>query len=165
MSSRELEPTVQQSILDRLIDLEPSVRADPPVSWNESVRRLRNALLRDLDWLLNTRRIAQPAPASFPEVQASVYHFGLPDITSFSGDSTETPEMLRRRIEDAIRVFEPRLTGVNVVAADAGADMRHRIRFTIDGLLRMEPNPERVTFDTVLEIGSGEFSVLGDENG
>jgi len=43
--------------------------------------------------------------------------------------------------------------------------MRHRIRFTIDGLLRMEPNPERVTFDTVLEIGSGEFSVLGDENG
>lgn len=164
MSSRELDPTVQQSILDRLMDASPNVAADPPVAWNESVRRLRNALLRDLDWLLNTRRIAQPAPASFPEVQASVYHFGLPDITSFSGDSTETPELLRRRIEDAIRLFEPRLTAVNVIAADPGADLRHRIRFTIDALLRMEPNPERVTFDTVLEVGSGEFSVVGDGN-
>ena len=29
-------------------------------------------------------------------------------------------------------------------------------------MLRMEPNPERVVFDTVLEISSGEYRVKGD---
>jgi type VI secretion system protein ImpF len=162
MSTRELEPTVQQSILDRLMDFEPSLAGDRVFSWSESVARLRAALMRDLDWLLNTRRIAHPAPAEFPEVQASVYHFGLPDITSLSRDSGDTPLLLVRRIEECLRLFEPRLTAVQVGTADAGGDTHHRIRFAIEAMLRMEPNPERVAFDTVLEVTSGEFSVTGD---
>lgn len=164
MSEQVLEPTAQQSILDRLIDAEPGIAGDAPLSWAESVRRLRQSLLRDLDWLLNTRRVVQTAPANLLELQASVYHFGLPDITSLSSDSTETQETLRRRIEDAIRIFEPRLTNVKVMASPASAEARHRIRFTIEAMLRMEPNPERVLFDTVLEVGSGEFSVSGGSN-
>ena len=59
MSSRELEPTVRQSVLDRLMDTTPGLAADPPASWRESVDQLRASVMRDLEWLLNTRRIAE----------------------------------------------------------------------------------------------------------
>jgi type VI secretion system protein ImpF len=144
------------------VDLEPGHAADPSLSWSESVRRHRVSLQRDLEWLLNTRRITVPAPAAYPEVQSSVYHYGLSDITSLSRDSDDTRTQLVRQIEECIRLFEPRLTAVQVTTGEAGGADAHRIRFIIDALLRMEPNPERVTFDTVLEVTSGEFHVAGD---
>ena len=165
MSKREVEPTVQQSVLDRLLDFEPRLAGDPPLSWSDSVNRLRDAVRRDIEWLLNTRRISEPASADFPEVQASVYHFGLPDITSLSRDSSETPETLRRQIEECIRLFEPRLNSVQVIIRNRGSDARQRLHFSIQALLEMEPNPERVMFDTVLETGSGAFSVKGEADG
>jgi type VI secretion system protein ImpF len=165
MSGRELEPTVQQSVLDRLLDFEPRLGGDPPLSWSDSVERLRQSVRRDIEWLLNTRRIAEPAPAHFPEVRASVYHFGLPDITSLSRDSSETPETLRRQIEECVRLFEPRLSSVQVTIRESYSDVRQRLFFTVHALLEMEPNPERVMFDTVLETGSGTFSVKGEGHG
>jgi type VI secretion system protein ImpF len=163
MSSRELEPTVQQSILDRLMDFSPQLRADPPISWSESVRQLRASVIRDLEWLLNSRRVLQSAPAHLPELRASVYNFGLPDLSSHSADSEATRKLLARQIEESINLFEPRLTAVQVLIPEAAAgDTKHRIRFSVDALLKMEPNPERVTFDTVLEVTSGQFQVSGN---
>jgi type VI secretion system protein ImpF len=161
MSSRELEPTVRQSLLDRLIDTAPLERQDPPIAWSDSVRRLRTAVRRDLEWLLNTRRIIHTAGPDQPEVQNSLYHFGLPDVTSLSGDSPDTPLLLARQMEACIALFEPRLAAVRVSSSDTVGDSRHRIRFVIEALLRMEPDPERVTFDTVLEVTSGDFDVSG----
>lgn len=161
MSSRDLEPTVRQSVLDRLMDTTPGLAADPPVTWRESVDQLRASVMRDLEWLLNTRRIAEPAPAGFPEVQSSVYHFGLPDISSRSRDDPDSARVLLRQIEDCVRTFEPRLTAVQVSARDPEAETHHRIRFVIEALLRMDPDPERIVFDTVLEVTSGEFLVTG----
>lgn len=164
MSTRELEPTVRPSVLDRLIDFEPAFAADPPISWRDSVTRLRASIMRDLEWLLNTRRIAKPAPPQFTELNASVYHFGLPDITSHSRDASETRQLLMKQIEECIRIFEPRLTSVQVTAPDGKGDPHHRIRFVIDALMKMDPNPERVTFDTLLEVGSGEFQMADDSH-
>ncbi len=162
MSTREFEPTVRQSILDRLVDTAPQLRADPPQSWRESVRALRESVMRDLEWLLNTRRVIQPAPSSMPQLQSSVYNFGLPDISSHSRESDETHSLLLRQIEECISTFEPRLTAVHVIAREAGeGETRHRVRFVIDALLKMEPDPERITFDTLLEITSGEFQISG----
>lgn len=146
------------------MDFEPLLAADRPQTWSDSVAQLRAAIMRDLDWLLNTRRIAQPAPAAFPNVQSSVYHFGLPDVSSLSRDAPETRDLLLRRIEECLRIFEPRLMDIRVTAADATAEAHHQIRFTVEALLRMEPNPERIAFDTVLEVTSGEFSVTGAAN-
>lgn len=162
--TRSTERTARLTVLDRLIDLEPKSGTDPVVRLNESVEALRASLQRDLEWLLNTRRIAEPAPERFTEVRESVYHFGLPDITSLSGDSKEVRRILSRRVEECIRRFEPRLTAVRVTPVEADAENRRRIRFVIEGLLRMEPNPEHVVFDTVLETASGRFQVAGSGN-
>ena len=152
--------SVRLSVLDRLIDYEPSVAADRPVTWDESVRRMKMAVLRDVEWLLNTRRTVQPAPDGYEELPRSVYHFGIPDVSSMSADSDSARQRLMRNVEEAIEIFEPRLTRVRVVPAEGGAE-RREIRFTVDAVLRLDPNPERVIFDTVLETSSGEFRVSG----
>ncbi|HUF68954.1 MAG TPA: type VI secretion system baseplate subunit TssE [Longimicrobiales bacterium] len=158
MNGRQSESRVRLSVLDRLAS-----GTDGAASLSESVSAMRNAVRRDLDRLLNTRRIAEPATDEFPEVQKSLYHYGLPDITSLSGDSNTARRRLVRQVEEAIELFEPRLTNVRVSGMDtpARAD-RRQIRFHIEALLRLDPDPERVAFDTVLETASGKISVTGE---
>lgn len=161
MARPELERTVQQSVLDRLIDPDPQVTADPPVTLAHSIRQYKAAVRRDLEWLLNTRRIAVPAPDELDEVQHSLYHYGLPDVTSLSSDSPESRLWLLSRIEETIAMFEPRLTGVRVSLTETAGEGGRELRFLIEGTLRMDPTPEQVVFDTVLELGSGAYQVGG----
>jgi type VI secretion system protein ImpF len=51
---------------------------------------------------------------------------------------------------------------VKVSLTESDEDGSRQLRFLIEGLLRMEPNPEQVVFDTVLEMSSGEYHVKGD---
>ena len=153
-----LERTAKPSVLDRLIDLSPREAADAVLSREESERRYRHSVLRDLEWLLNTRRTTTVVPDSLPELQSSVFAYGLPDLSSLSTDDSETRQALVRQIEQTVRRFEPRLEDVRVSLASS-EEAERRIHFTIEGLLKMEPNPERVVFDTVMEIASGDFSV------
>jgi type VI secretion system protein ImpF len=154
-------PAISQSILERLIDEAPGASTDAPQRWGDAVAQKRASVQRDLEWLLNTRRIAEPAPADFPELRASLYHFGLPDISSRSADSEDARRQLLQQIEETVRTFEPRLSSVRVSLRRGGEEGPHRVRFVIEALLRMEPDPERITFDTVLEVTSGEFVVAG----
>ncbi len=164
MASKATERTVRLSVIDRLLDQSLGTAADPPITWSESVRRLKASLLRDVEWLLNTRRTIEPAPDLYPEAQRSVYHYGLPDISSLSGDSDVARWQLKAQIEECLELFEPRLINVRVVPVEAEDKDRRQIRFVVDGLLRMDPNPERIIFDTVLETARGEFRVSGDEH-
>jgi type VI secretion system protein ImpF len=162
MKSAGIERSVQQSLLDRLIDLDPKTSTEVPPTWAESVRQLKASLRHDLEWLLNTRRIPTLAPESFEELTRSLYHFGLPDITSMGRDSRDVRTKLMRQVEETLAAFEPRLAGVRVSVGESDDDGKRQLRFLIEGLLRMEPNPEQVVFDTVLEISSGEYHVKGD---
>ena len=161
MTGPEIERTVRQSVLDRLIDHEPRLAADRPTTWRASVEALKESLLRDLEWLLNARRIVDPAPDACTEVQNSVYHFGLPDITSLNAESEAARLKLVRQVEACIRQFEPRLLGARAFIADEPELGRRQVRFIIEGVLNIEPNPERVVFDTVLETPTGKFVVGG----
>jgi type VI secretion system protein ImpF len=161
MAPKEVERTVQWSVLDRLIDADPDATSEPPLSWAQSVRELKRALRRDLEWLLNTRRIVELPPEGFTEVRRSGYVYGLPDITSLAAESVADRDWLRRQVEETVALFEPRLSGVRVAVDTADEEGRRELRFVIDGLLRMEPNPEQVVFDTVLEVASATFEVRG----
>jgi type VI secretion system protein ImpF len=162
MKAAGSEKTVRLSLLDRLVDDKPKVSQDVSLTWRESVERLKASVRHDLEWLLNTRRIPDTAPASFREVNHSLYHYGFPDITSMGRDSREVRARLIRQVEEAVAIFEPRLAGVRVSLSETNDDGKRQLRFLIEGMLRMEPNPERVVFDTVLEISSGEYRVRGD---
>jgi type VI secretion system protein ImpF len=163
MAKKASERTVRASVLDRLIDRDPRTPTDPTVGRAASEARYRTAVLRDVEWLLNTRRTIVTASPELEEVRTSVYHYGVPDVTSLSADSQDSRRFLLRQVEEAIRHFEPRLTDVRVRLVDeeggTGSRGRRSVRLRVEATLRMDPNPERIVFDTLLETVSGAFVV------
>ncbi len=114
MARRETEETVTQSVLERLIDLEPTARTDVPQTRGQSVRQLKSALRRDLEWLLNTRQIAGGVPEDYQLLERSLFGYGLPDVSNLSANSIRDRNRLLRMLENTISAFEPRLSGVKV---------------------------------------------------
>ena len=161
MPKLDAEANVTTSLLDRLIDAEPNLAMDLPVTRPQSVRQLKASLRHDLEWLLNTRRTPVEAPDSLAELQQSLYHYGLPDMSAFSVNSTKDQSRLSWLLESAIATFEPRLEAVKVSMEPIAPGSR-MLKFQIEGMLRMDPAPERISFDTVLELTSGAYLVRGD---
>jgi type VI secretion system protein ImpF len=157
----EPEQTVTQSVLERLIDRDPESQADASSNRAQSVRMLKASLRRDLEWLLNTRRIPEPV-TEFEQLEESLYNFGLPDVTSLSWDSVRDRAKLVRMIEQTLATFEPRIARLKVIPVESAGSARHVLRFQIEGLLQMDPAPEHISFDTVLQLSSGQYQVKGE---
>ena len=66
MPKPDSDLTVTPSLIDRLIDRDPNAATDPHTTRAQSVRQLKAALRRDLEWLLNTRRNPDAAADSVP---------------------------------------------------------------------------------------------------
>jgi type VI secretion system protein ImpF len=162
MAKREASGPVTLSVLDRLIDNDPKNSSEVPLTRPQSLRELKAAFKRDLEWLLNTRRTIDPPPDSARETVRSVYNYGLADISSRSVQSSKEYGDLVREMESAIAVFEPRLKRSKVRMEPLEGSFR-TVQFVIEGLLCMDPAPEPVRFDTVLEIGKGEYEVKGGD--
>jgi len=158
MPSLDKEGPVTLSVLDRLIDSEPDHLQEPPLTRAQSLRDLRAALRRDLEWLFNTRCTIDEPPESMRELERSVYNYGISDTSSLSVRSPKDQEYLAKSIKNAITFFEPRMMAVKVTIEPATEEV-HGLHFSIEGLLRMDPAPEPVFFDTVLEPSSGEYKV------
>ena len=151
---------VTQSLIERLTDDD----AKQPGTRREAVALLKRSVRRDLEWLLNTRRTPETAPDSLELLQRSLYHYGLPDTSSMSRDSPEVRNRLARLVEQAISAHEPRLAGVRVELAGGEKTAIGAVRFVIEAMLRMDPSPERVSFDTLLSTGAGSVVVVGGGN-
>jgi type VI secretion system protein ImpF len=147
------ETLVTQSVLDRLMAVE-----EWPTTRSQSLRYFKDALKRDLEWLLNTRQPPIPELAEYPLAKGSVINFGLPDITSLGLSSASDHGRLRKAIEICLRNFEPRLMDVRVTLEGSDTADR-RLRFHIEGNMKLDPAPEEISFDTVLELSSGEYKV------
>ena len=153
MARSSTETLVTQSVLDRVTQVE-----DWPATRNQSVRFFREALKRDLVWLLNTRKPPLPQLGAWPAARDSVINYGLPDISSLGLSSASDQRALRLAIEASLRVFEPRLTDVHVTL-ESSDTVDRRLRFHIEGNMKLDPAPEEIAFDTVLELSSGEYKV------
>ena len=158
----EAKRRIQHSVLDRLIDTDPRNRlSEGPLTPAESLRQMRAAVRRDLECLLNTRCSIVPLPAGCRELNASVMVFGLPDITSISLDSGQDEKRLLRAMEVAVARFEPRLTNVKITPLQPLTKRAHSLRFQIEGLLMVDPVPDLISFDAVLDTARGDYRVEG----
>ena len=160
MANPKFTKNIQQGLLDRLIDHEPENRNEAAVSRPESLRQFRLSVKRDLEWLLNTTRMPIEVPEFCEEVKRSVLFFGLPDIASISVQNAGDEQRLMRSLEAAIEMFEPRLARARVTGAGSRTPPgQQSITFHVEAMLMIDPAPERISFDTVLEISKGAYSV------
>jgi type VI secretion system protein ImpF len=162
MARADPDLTVTQPLLDRLINKEPKVSADAPVSRAQSVRQLKASLRRDLEWLLNTRRIPDAAPESMVQLSHSLYNYGLPDFSALSVSSPRDRDHLLVELESTVALFEPRLKDVRITMVEAQGGYTRILHFQIEGMLQMDPVAEAVSFDTVLQLTNGEYQVKGE---
>ncbi len=158
MARTDNEVRVTTSVLDRLIDYEPEITREPIASRSKSLRQLKQSVRRDLEWLLNTRQVAGGVSSELKETSDSVASYGLPDFTHLTIDSGDDQKFIKRQVEEAVRRFEQRLENV-VVYIEPTRPTERLLRFRIDARLKVDPAPEPITFDTVLQLGSGEYSV------
>jgi type VI secretion system protein ImpF len=166
--------TLQPSVLDRLIDAESGGTADRP---GYTLRQMEDAVRRDLEDLLNTRRPPEwavgedgkrePFFGGLDEVTTSVANFGLRDLACFDTLTPTLREEFARHIEAVLTAYEPRLRDVRVTVRDptevAEAQKtdvkRTALYFHIEARLNLDPAPE-VTFETVLELTKGTHQVM-----
>lgn len=158
------ESTITVSVLDRLIDNEPENRLENPLSRTQSVRLLKAGVRRDLEWLLNSRRIADPPDDKLAELNRSVYIYGLQDLSALTMAAMQDRTRLTRQITQTINLFEPRLTGVRVSMVETPDASKKDVRLRIEALLRMDPVPEPISFDTVIELKSGNCHISGGDD-
>ena len=139
----DVDIRVKQSVLDRLCDDEPDVKSERPLSRHQSIRALKASLIRDLGALLNTKRRETEVPEQFVELNQSLLTFGLPDFTALSLRDPHEQNRLRREVETR-------------------GEVDSALRFRVDAQLKIEPEPEPVSFDTVLEADTSHFHVVSE---
>lgn len=155
----ELAPRerLQPSLLDRLTDDEPLKTVESRDRRVLSVRTLREGVLRDLAWLLNTTNLFPgDTTAKLPNLRSSVLNYGMPDISGIFVAGLNI-SALERGIRQAIWDFEPRLirASVSVKAMTATTFNNNKLSFEIEADLWAQPYPERLYLRTELDLERG----------
>lgn len=150
---------LQPFLLDRLRDDQP----DSPVESRDrrafTMQRFREAVLRDLSWLLNAKgHRPEEGLAEYPLVEKSVLNFGITDLTGMtaSGVSVSQIEQLVRR---AIEAFEPRIirNTLSVRFIDGRANAPGNVlALEIRAQVWALPLPESLYIKTEVDLETGD---------
>jgi type VI secretion system protein ImpF len=115
---------------------------------------LRQSLLRDLSRLLNVRN-GLPVD-EFLASDGSVLHYGLPDVLALSPGSEEHLHTLANCVAHAIRLYEPRLSHVEVKAS-GDRSKAGSVRISLAAAVSIGLQLCRVDFDVLLDSRSLAF--------
>lgn len=133
------------------------------------IGQLKWSVKENLEWLLNTRRVTDDVPLGLKEINRSLAVYGLPDFAQFNPGSEIDRARICEMLKTTIELFEPRLDNVKVMVAEENTEqsndsakkpkLKETVTFQITALLKVEPLPEQVRFDTLLQLHSGTYRV------
>lgn len=165
MGQWSLKERLQPSLLDRITDLQPEKEKESAAQQVLSQKQFKDAVIRDLAWLLNTTSLDSVVDLSgFPEAERSVLNYGMPDIsghTSHSIDST----ILEKSLQRVIYEYEPRIihNSLKVKVHSNPDEMTHNsLVFAIEGVVFGQPMPFQVVLRSELDLECGQFLIRED---
>jgi type VI secretion system protein ImpF len=154
---------LQPSLLDRLTDDAPDKVQESRDQRVLSLSRLRQSVLRDMGWLLNTSSLNGVENFdSYPLVAGSVINYGIPDLAGKTLSGTDVQD-IERRVRQAIWDFEPRILrdSVKVTVIASGSQMnQNAMTFDIEGDLWSQPLPLRLYLRTELDLETGNMEIM-----
>jgi type VI secretion system protein ImpF len=163
MSEPGAADRLQPSLLDRLIDDDPSSQADSTAMRFMTHRALRAAVLRDMSWLFNTTSLGAISEERFPHAVASVLNFGLPCLSGRFASTIDTV-VLEQAMRRAIEQFEPRIDPATLeiepVLDRSVLDMHNQIALVIRGHLWAQPVPLEFALRTDIDLEEGGITVM-----
>lgn len=153
---------LQPALLDRLQDDDPLQRHEPhPLVLDFS--QLKQAVLRDLAWLLNTISLDSHEDLSlYPEVKHSTLNFG---VAALAGKRVSEIEWntVEQAVREAIIQFEPRILPDQLVVRclrDAAEVQHHNVvALLIKGQLWANPYPRELLVRTEIDLESGQIAL------
>lgn len=162
MAELTQQEILQPSLLDRLTDDEPTQKMESREKRVLSLRQLRESVLRDLAWLMNTTDFnSAESLKDFPEVANSTINYGVPELTGHTLLSLDKFE-LERMVKRAILRFEPRILedtlGVEL-KVDDDLMSKQAMTFDIKGELWAQPVPMKVYLKTELDLEIGNVKI------
>lgn len=150
------------SLLDRLTDDKPDQKVESRDRRVFSVQKLREAVIRDLAWLLNTCDLATVEDLEdHPMAESSVINYGIPDLTGKTVSGLDLID-LQRQIRQAILNFEPRILPKTLEVRGRKSDdesTTNALTFEIEGELWSRPIPERLFLKTELDLETGSVTI------
>ncbi len=153
---------MQPSLLDRLTDDAPTELQESRETRIISLQKLREFVLRDLAWLLNTENFEAVQDLSqHSAVRQSVVNFGIPALAGVTASGLDLKK-LERSVQAAISYFEPRLLKEKLeVKAVYSYELmtRKTLRFEINGELWAQPVPLRLYLRTELDLETGKVTI------
>lgn len=164
MPPRTTNATILPSLFDRLT-LPESGPQTRQVGWNAALGQLKLSLRRDLEALLNTRRRPGALGDDLPELARSSVRFGIPDFVAVNMAAQERQAAFGRALERVIRDYEPRLANVAVTLLPPPRGQDRTLCFRIEAMIRVEPSPEPIIFESVLDPISRTFSIKAELDG
>ncbi len=144
------------SLLDRLTDNAPEARKESMDQQTLTLQQLRQAVVRDLAWLLNTTNLgATDDLEPYPRAASSTINYGVP---GFAGMTASNQAMdLEAAIATAIRAYEPRIRpgSLRVKIREGGPDEGlPTLTFEIQGELWAQPVPQQLFLETSIDIAT-----------
>lgn len=161
----ELTPLerLQPSLLDRLTDFDPNALTEGRDQRVMPLRRLKESVLRDLGWLLNsTNASGQMSADELPEVVRSTLNFGIPDLAGVTSSAINA-DSLAQSVKEAVLVFEPRILKdtLHVTLNVNATEMNHNtLSMQIEGELWAVPVPLHLLVNASLDLETGTFTVV-----
>jgi type VI secretion system protein ImpF len=153
---------LKPSLLDRLTDDEPAKRRDADHRRFASTKQLRESVVRDLGWLLNSVRLAAVQELdAYPHVAKSVLNFGLPDLAGRTASGVDRV-LLERQLRQVIADFEPRLLPSTIVVrvlTGAHDSSHNSLQLRIEAKLVAHPMPLSIWLRTEIDLENGEVSI------
>jgi type VI secretion system protein ImpF len=156
---RPRERVLARSILDRLLDTNPDLSQDPPLSTAEQIRELREGIRRDLEALLNTRRRPTAPPSLHEELGDALVSYGVDGMVSANLVTDEAKLRLARIIERRITLFETRLSDVRVTILKSRTNGERALRMRIQATFRVHEGMPPISFESTIDPSTQRFLV------
>ena len=156
---------LQPALLDRITDLAPTDRAIEAPELRAITRaRLRQLVLRDLNWLLNAPRgLDDDDHMKYRGLASSTINYGIAPLTGKLASGVELPE-LEVMLRQAIVNFEPRIVPDSVVVrgivSETLLDSHNVVSFEISGRLWAQPYPIELLLRTDVDLETGAAKVI-----
>lgn len=147
------------SVLDRLLDFAPDLRIDPPRTRQTQMRDALDSLSRDLEALLNTRRLHITPPAALQQLRTSLFSYGVADFIGANLGTREQRQVFAVKLEEAIRTFEPRFRNVSVTVQDPRESSERVLRLRIEATVVLVVGPIPVLFTSSVNPTTLRFAV------
>jgi type VI secretion system protein ImpF len=143
-----MEVAASVPLFERLIDDNPEESFEKHSKRFLTFLELQESVLRDLSYLLNTR--VSPFWKNYADNTATPYSYGVNVTAPTSAENVFEIQALESRVDEVVRLFEPRLVNAKSSVVGPGSDPSN-VFVNVEATMDMEHRKMPLSFPVVID--------------